>query len=150
MLQAAVTWLLEQRMPQPPQLAVSLVKGMVRQVPSEPARAQLRQDWVQAALQQTPSAQKPLRQSPGRLQVWPVFFWHWPPAEQLWLPVQLSGSGAPTTLAQVPAAPVHASQVRQELAAQHLPSTQKPLAHWAASVQALPGAWNIWQRPPPQ
>jgi hypothetical protein len=51
-------------------------------------------------------------------------------------PVQVSGSSAEITLVQAPVvqlwhAPAHA-------ALQHLPSAQKPLAHWLTSVHTSP------------
>jgi hypothetical protein len=51
-------------------------------------------------------------------------------------------TGAPTTGVQAPARParLHASHWPPQAPSQQTPSTQKPVAHWLAAVQAAPGA----------
>lgn len=104
---------------------------------------------VQALLQQTPSAQKPVRQSAGALQDCPCFFLQTAFASQLRTPLQLSGSSAFFTSTQVPLAPVQARHSPQD-DPQHIPSVQDPLMHSPAPPQALPLPFFATQTPPLQ
>jgi hypothetical protein len=67
-----------------------------------------------ALLQQYPSTQFPVRQSPVAVQVCPVFFRQTPLGSQLFVPLQVSSS-ALMTATQVPPPPVQLWQVPQEL-----------------------------------
>jgi hypothetical protein len=94
------------------------------QVPSEPIAVQVMQLPSQAVSQQTPPTQKPLRQPAADVQGCP------------------SRCGCPQPLieTQLPAEPV-AVQVMQlpvQAVSQQTPSTQKPLAHSAATWQEVP------------
>jgi len=62
------------------------------------------------------------------------------------------GSATPVpTFAQVPAPfRLHTRQVPQLPTLQHTPSTQNPLAHWVADVQAMPSPVWLMQLPPLQ
>jgi hypothetical protein len=118
-------------------------------VPGE-APLQYSHDPLQAELQQTVSAQKPLRHCETAEQVCPVFSLHVPLASQLFVPLQLSESSALVTLTQVPFAPVQDWQVPHEAEPQHIPSTQAPLVHSPAPPQAVPFVFFVTQEPPLQ
>lgn len=75
------------------------------QVPGEPP-LQYSHDPLQAVLQQTASAQLPLRHCVPEAHVCPVFVLQAPLALQVLAPVQLSGSSAFVTATQVPPGPV--------------------------------------------
>ncbi len=141
--------------------------GLLAQVPTLPARSQASQAPAQAVLQHTPSTQLPLTHAfaaaqvaPGAflgtqaepLQYWPAA--HWLSAAQLvgqpaLTPEQANGAhdGLPVEpagrLAQVPTLPVRlqALQAPAQAVLQHTPSTQLPLTHAFAAVQAAPRAF---------
>jgi hypothetical protein len=60
--------------------------------------------------------------------------------------------GAPVTAKQVPTWPAtsQAWHWPPQAWSQQRPSTQKPLAHWPAALQAAPFAWRGTQAPPEQ
>ena len=102
---------------------------------------------LHAVLQQRPSTQKPLEHSAFCVHARPCARSpHWPRPLQLVVPGHsTSGSVPVVTLEHVPfAAPVlaieHAVQVNVQAALQQKPSTQNPLWHCEASVQAAPFA----------
>jgi hypothetical protein len=66
--------------------------------------AQERQAAVQAALQQTPSLQKPVAHSVPAVHACPVFFLHAPAALHVLVPVHSGSSSSETTAVQVPVA----------------------------------------------
>lgn len=93
---------------------------------------------LHALLQQTPSTQLPLKHCVPDVQVWPVFVLHVPVASQVVVPVQLLGSSAFVTAAQVPLAVAQVWQVAQDAEPQQTPSTQEPLVHSTPVPQVLP------------
>jgi hypothetical protein len=106
------------------------------QVPPAPVQAwQGPQLWLQQKL----STQSPVAQSPSvGVQLSPFFFLHAPTALQVFGPVQVSVSSAPTTASQVPPAPVQAWQVPQ-VWLQQWSSMHVPVAHSPpVSVQLPP------------
>jgi hypothetical protein len=111
------------------------------QVPGLEDSAQASQAPVQAALQQTPSAQKPLTHWLAAVHPCPGFSLQAPVASHDFVFVQLSVSSALVTATQVPPPPVHAWQEPHEAAPQQVPSTHEPLAQSDAAVQAWPLAF---------
>jgi hypothetical protein len=107
-------------------------------VPGEPP-LQDSHDPLQAALQQTVSAQKPLRHCEPVAQVCPVLSLHAPVASQLLVPLQLlSGSSALVRLTQLPFAPVQLWHVPHDAVAQQNPSTHALLVHSVPDAQPVP------------
>src|SRR6185436_18431694 len=117
------------------------------QRPTKPGRLQAWQVAVHAPSQQTPSAQKPLPQSAGPVQLPPLgfLFWAQVPALQYCIgPAQ--GVVAPRSCwprgitVQVPgeAGRSQAWQVPAQALLQHTPSMQKRLTHWAGAVHGSP------------
>jgi hypothetical protein len=98
------------------------------------------QEPPQAALQQTPSAQKPLPHWLAAVHACPAFSLHIPVGSQLFVPLQLSASSALFTATHVPPPPVQAWQAPQEAMPQQWPSTQFPLVHSAAPEHVCPFA----------
>jgi hypothetical protein len=101
-------------------------------------------DWhvpEQAELQQTPSTQKPLKQSPSTPHAEPLSFLQLPMPSQEFVVVQLGASSTfMGVLVHVPSAPVtlQAVHVAVHVELQHTPSTQKPLTHSVPVVHVLP------------
>lgn len=111
------------------------------QVPGLVASAHASHCPVQATLQHTPSAQKPLTHSPAIVHDRPVFSLQAPVASQLLMPLQLPGSSALVTATQVPPPPVQAWQVEHDALPQQVPSTQAALVQSLAAVQVCPFAF---------
>jgi hypothetical protein len=111
------------------------------QVPGLVASAHASHCPVQAALQQTPSAQKPLTHWPAVVHVCPAFSLQAPVASQLLVPLQVPGSSALVTATQVPPPPVQAWQVAHDALPQQVPSTQAALVQSVAAVQVCPFAF---------
>ncbi len=150
--------------------------GVLAQVPTLPVRLQASQAPAQAVLQHTPSTQLPLTHAFAAAQVAPrgflgtqaepLQYWpaaHWLSAVQLvgqpaLIPEQANGAhdGLPVEpaglLAQVPTLPVRlqALQAPAQAVLQHTPSTQLPLTHAFAAVQAAPRAFLGTQAEPLQ
>ena len=101
---------------------------------------QFSHDPLQALLQQTVSAQLPLRHSGPALHDCAIFFLQAPLALQVYAPVQLSGSSILVTATQVPPGLEQDWHVPQDATLQQWSSTQNPLLHWLAVAleQALP------------
>ena len=93
-----------------------------------------------AALQQNPSAQKPLPHWLAAVHACPAFSLHIPVGSQLFVPLQLSASSALFTATHVPPPPVQAWQAPQEAMPQQCPSTQFPLVQSAAAEHVCPFA----------
>jgi hypothetical protein len=97
---------------------------------------------LHAMSQHTPSGeQKVLAHMPPLEQVWPFLDLQTPPASQVCMPVQLSGSSMLRTFAQRPPAP-HISHLLQEAVPQQTLSTQKPLLHSVPLAQPTPGSFS--------
>jgi len=111
------------------------------QVPGLAASAQASQAPVQATLQQTPSAQKPLTHWLAAVHTCPAFSLQEPVASHDFVLVQLSVSSTLVTATHVPPPPVHAWQVPHEAVPQQVPSTQAPVAQSEAAVQVCPLAF---------
>jgi hypothetical protein len=107
-------------------------------IPLLDASAHASQDPPQAALQQTPSAQKPLAHWVPAVQVWPDFSLQAPVASHDLVPLQLSASSAPVTAVHVPPPAVQAWQAPHEGTPQQRPSTQAPLLQSAAAAHVCP------------
>jgi hypothetical protein len=120
----------------------------ITQVPPGPVQSP--QGPQLATVQQRPDTQPGVAHSSPPPQVPPAFFRHDPPATQVRSTLQVPGSSTPDSLAQVPPAPVQASQVPQLGRVQQRPSTQAPLAHSATRRHSSPGALTGKQRPPSQ
>jgi hypothetical protein len=99
------------------------------------------QDPVHAALQQNPSAQKPLPHWLAVVHACPDFILHMPVASQVFVPLQLSASSALFTATHVPPPPVQARQAPHDAIPQQCPSTQFPLVQSAAPVHVCPFAF---------
>jgi len=136
--------LLPRHSPRPLQLFVpehpsrSTNRATGAQVPSNPATEH---DWQadphEAVPQQTPSMQWPDTHWSGEEQILPRAFLQAPAPSHIESPVQAS-SAAFFTAEHVPTLPVCAqlTQAPSHAVSQQTPSTQKPLAHWAAIVHA--------------
>ena len=118
---------------------------MFPHVPSTPLPfSTLEQAWQgdpQALLQQTPSAQNPLKQSPAPAQLWPLSFLQTPlPSQDCVAPEHVPTSSwfAPTN-EQTPSAAgrLHALHVSAQAVLQQRPSTQCPLRQSVSAPQAL-------------
>ena len=97
---------------------------------------------AQAALQQTPSAQRALTHAVAVEHDWPGLSLQAPFASQLLVVlVQLSGSSALVTATQVPPPPVQVWQVPQDELPQQWLSTQAPLVQSPATVHICPFAF---------
>jgi hypothetical protein len=93
----------------------------------------------------------PLTQSVTALQLWPFFFLQFPLASQLLTTLQAFGSSAfVMTVVHVPAEFAQDRQGVVQASAQHVPSTQYPLAHsvlepqvWPFSLEHTPAALQM-------
>jgi hypothetical protein len=121
--------------------AGSWPEPMLEHVPTRPARLHALHVPPHAASQHTPSAQKPLAQSPATT--------HEPPFGVLQTPAPLhtsapahsfDGSCSAGMFRHVPTfiARTHDWQFPPQVALQHTPSVQKPLWHSVPSMQAVP------------
>jgi hypothetical protein len=115
------------------------------QVPTVPDRLHAWQVASHAELQQTLSAQKPLRHSELVEQAAAISFLHVPIPSQDWFaPVQagtpLASSWPEGTLEQTPTAlgTLQDLQVPLQAMSQHTPSKHWPLMHWLPAVHVLP------------
>jgi hypothetical protein len=72
------------------------------------------------------------------VQLWPVLVLHVPVASQVVVPVQLLGSSAFVTAAQVPFAVAQVWQVAQDAVPQQTPSTHEALVHSTPVRHVLP------------
>jgi hypothetical protein len=106
------------------------------QVPRLPATLHAWQAAVHAPLQQTPSAQWTLKQSPSTPQIWPLMLLQVPMPLQTLFAGQVSCVPEPRFW-QAPAA-LHATQSPLHAALQQTLSAQKPLRHSAAPAQGWP------------
>ena len=158
--------------------AGSVPAAYVVQVPSALEPVATVQPWqapLHEPLQQTPSAQKPEKQSAPVVQAEPlgcfgahvppeqtVPLLHWasdvhgarhaPAPSQVEKPHSLPGSVFATTLEHAPftCAPVtseHAWHVPPHAESQHTPSVQKPEVHWLPALQAEPWAFRATHVP---
>jgi hypothetical protein len=100
---------------------------------------------LQAASQQTPSAQKPEAHSPPAAQPWPSFERHAPASLQVRVPVHSPGSSAPVMEVQVPGVAAQVWQGDAQAEPQQTPSTHCPLRHSAPS----PHGWPLFSRQAP-
>ena len=110
-------------------------------VPLVAASAHASQAPPHAALQQTPSAQKPLTHWVPAVHVCPGFSLHAPMASQVFVELQVSASSALFTATQVPPPPVQVWQVPHDALPQQCPSTHDPLVQSVAAVQVWPFAF---------
>jgi hypothetical protein len=120
--------------------APALPFGANVQVPSEVARLQTSQAPPHAVLQHTPSDAKPLAHDAPLAAAWPFFRRHEPVALHVLAPEHVSASSAFVTAVHAPDV-LHVWQTPLHAAEQQF-SSQIPLAHWAAAVQACP-ALNV-------
>ena len=97
---------------------------------------QLWQAALQAVLQQTPSTHIPVAHWVPAVHVCPCLARHVPEALQVLVPVQVSGSSALVTDAQVPVTQVW--QLRLQAVLQQRPSTHMPDEHWVPVVHVCP------------
>jgi hypothetical protein len=98
--------------------------------------AQLWQAASQAAVQHTPSRQKPVAHSVPAPQVCPIFFLQTPAASHVIAPVHSGLSSLEATVVQLPVVQVWHAAVHAE--PQQTPSLQKPLAQSPPVVQVWP------------
>jgi hypothetical protein len=122
--------------PEQPESPSSVNLGTAVQDPSNPGRPQ---DWQVPhadVVQQTPSTQFPEAHSLDAEQLLPRFFRHVADSSHIESPLQVS-SVAFLTGEQVPTFPVRAQLTHDpsQALSQQTPSTQKPLAHCAPTVQ---------------
>jgi hypothetical protein len=128
----------------PVQVSASSALVTEEQVPV----AQVWQLALHAVLQQCPSTQAPVAQSVPAVHTCPVFFRQAPVVLQVVVPVQVSASSAPATVAQVPVAQVW--QVPAQVALQQCPSTHMPDVHSAPIAHVMPLALVVMQVVPEQ
>jgi hypothetical protein len=132
-----------QLVPAPPQAACPVRGAPVTavHVPLLVASPHDSQAPEHAALQQNPSAQKPLPHWLAAVHACPPFILHMPVASQLFVPLQLSASSALFTATHVPPPPVQAWQAPHEAIPQQCPSTQFPLVQSTAPAHVCPLAF---------
>jgi hypothetical protein len=149
------------QIPLPSHVLVPLHTGLVSvppaatlvQVPTLPTALHTLQSVLQAALQHTPSAQKPLRHSVPALHAAAFSFLQLPAPSQVFVPVQMFNGKLSSTFAatfeHVPTLPASAHVLHAVLQAelQQTLSTQLPLRHSVPTPQAA--AFSFLQLPAP-
>jgi hypothetical protein len=120
----------------PLQLSSSALATSVVQVPFEFAHE--RQGVLQPVEQHLPSRQLPLAHSPSVSQSCPRSSRHAPDALHVLLPLQLLSSALLTTVLHAPLEFAHERHAVVQPLAQHVASTQLPLAHWLPVPQDSP------------
>jgi hypothetical protein len=106
--------------------------GTLLHVPMVPVTAHDLQTVSHNALQQTPSAQKPLKHSPPAMHEEPVSVLHPPiPSHDLLVPEHVPSSLPMATFEQVPSEPATLQDLQSavQVVAQQTPSTQCALEH---------------------